>query len=68
MPWILARFSMAWEMLEPLDDQVPQARFASFVAMSDYRFVVTGYRWAFDVVELIDFEIVTWDHPVVVPD
>lgn len=45
MPWILARFSMAWESLELLDESVPQVRFASFVALAGYRFVVTGYRW-----------------------
>lgn len=67
MPWVLARFSMAWESLEVLDDQVEQARFAAFVAMSGYRYVVTGYRWASDVVELIDFEVITWQHPPVDP-
>lgn len=67
MPWVLARFSLAWEQLEVLDDEVRHARFALFVALAGYRFVVTGYRWASDVVELIDFEVVTWDHPVIDP-
>ncbi len=68
MPWVLARCSMTWDSLEVLDDAVPHARYASFVALAGYRFVVTGYRWASDVVELIDFEIITWNHPHVEPD
>lgn len=67
MPWVLARFSMAWDSLEVLDDAVPHARFATFVALAGYRFVITGYRWASDIVELIDFEIITWDHPEIDP-
>jgi len=67
MPWVLARFSMAWDSLQILDDVASQARFASFVAMAGYRYVVTGYRWASDVIELIDFEIITWDHPEIGP-
>ena len=63
MTWILARFSMAWELLELLDDNLPQVRFASFEALVGYRFVVTGYRWASGVIELIEFEVITWDHP-----
>jgi hypothetical protein len=54
-------------MLEVLDHQIPHARYASFVAMSGYRVVVTGYRWGSDVVELIDFEIITWDRPMIDP-
>jgi hypothetical protein len=67
MPWVLARFSMAWDSLEVLDGSVPQARFALFIALAGHRFVVTGYQWASDVVELIEFEIITWDHPEIEP-
>jgi hypothetical protein len=67
MPWVLARFSMAWASLQVLEDSVPQARFASFVAQAGYRFVVTGYQWASAVIELIEFEIITWDHPEIEP-
>ena len=67
MPWVLARFSVAWGSLELLDDEIPQARFATFVALVGYRFVITGYRWASCLVELLDFEIITWDHPDIEP-
>ncbi|MEZ5409430.1 MAG: hypothetical protein R2761_15485 [Acidimicrobiales bacterium] len=67
MPWVLARFAMTWDALEILDDSVPHARFGSFVALGGYRYVVTGYRWGSDVVELIEFEIITWDHPAIEP-
>lgn len=67
MPWILARFSMAWESLEVLDGSLPQVRFASFEALAGYRFVVTGYLWASGAIELIEFEVITWEHPDIEP-
>ena len=65
LPWVLARFAMAWDHLEHLADDVTQARFALFVAIADYRYVVTGYQWGSDRIELIEFEVITWDHPPV---
>lgn len=35
--------------------------------MAGYRFTVTGYQRASGAVELIELEVVTWDHPVVEP-
>ena len=67
MPWLLARFSMTWGSLERLDDTLPHARFAPFEALAGYRFVVSGYRWGSGTIELIEFEVITWDHPEVGP-
>ena len=65
MPLVLAMFSNDWNSLKYLDNDIPQARFAFFDASGGYRYVVTGYRWASNVVELIEFEIITWDHPTI---
>ena len=67
MPLILVRFSNDWDSLKYLDDDIPEARFAIFDASGGYRYVVTGYRWASNVVELIEFEIMTWEHPIIEP-
>lgn len=45
LPWILARFSMSWSTLDPLVDELADARFADFVAVAGYRYAVVGYQW-----------------------
>ena len=51
MPWVLARFSLSWSTLDPLVDELPDARFADFVALAGYRYAVVGYQWGSGRVE-----------------
>jgi hypothetical protein len=46
----------------------PQRRFAEFISLTGYRFLVDGWQHADNRIELVDIEIVTWDHPTIEPD
>lgn len=68
LPWVLERFARYWSRLEPVIDDFPQRRFAEFLSLSGFRFLVDGWEHVDGRVELVDIEIVTWEHPIVDPD
>ena len=67
LPWVLDRFALFWDQLQPVIDDFPQRRFAEFVSLAGYRFLVDGWEHADGRVELVDVEIATWEHPVIEP-
>lgn len=68
LPWVLDRFALYWSQLEPVVDVFPHRRFAEFRSLTGYRFLVDGWQHADSRIELVDIEIVTWDHPTIEPD
>jgi hypothetical protein len=48
--------------------EFPHRRFLEFLSLAGYRFEVDGWQHADGRIELVDVEIITWDHPLIDPD